>query len=110
MSQIEISIPDTLLVQLKATARKEGVSLEQYVLFVLTRQVMLTPAIRKLSEKNAELQHKGFIERINRLGKATSAELEEVLQERESVEPDPGLEQETVSRFKNQIAEAKNAL
>jgi DNA-directed RNA polymerase specialized sigma54-like protein len=110
MSQIEISIPDTLLVQLKKTARKEGVSLEQYILFALTRQTMLSPAIHKLSEKDAESQHKDFTERINRLGKTSSEELEEILQERESVEPDPGLEQETVLRFKNRIDEAKSAL
>jgi DNA-directed RNA polymerase specialized sigma54-like protein len=110
MSQIEISIPDTLLVQLKTTARKEGVSLEQYILFALTRQTMLSPAIRKLSDKDSELQHKDFTERINRMGKASSEELEEILQKRKSVETEPGLEQETVSRFKNRIAEAKNAL
>ena len=110
MSQIEIGIPDTLLVQLKTTARKEGVSLEQYILFALTRQTMLSPAICKSSEKDLELQHKDFTERINRLGKASSEELEEILHERESVEPDLGLEQETVLRFKNRIAETKNAL
>jgi len=107
MSQIEISIPDTLLVQLKTTARKEGVSLEQYILFALTRQTMLSPAIRKLSEKDSELQHKEFTERIIRLGKASSEDLEKILKERESAVPEPGLEQETVLRFKNRIAEAK---
>ena len=71
---------------------------------------MLTPAIRKLSENDSELQHKDFTERIKRLGKASSEDLEKILQEREAVEPEPGLEQETVLRFKNRIAEAKNAL
>lgn len=109
MSQIEISVPDTLLYQLKTTAMEEGVSLEQYILFVLTRQAILTPAIRKLSEKDAIFQHKNFTERIKSLGKAPSEELESVLQERESVEPEPGLKQETVLRLKSRIAEAKNA-
>jgi len=92
MSQIEISIPVTLLIQLKTTARKEGVSLEQYILFALSRQTMLTPAIRKLSEKDSESQHKDFTERIERLGKTSSEDLEKILLEHESVEPEPGLE------------------
>lgn len=109
MSQIEISLPDTLLYQLKTTARKEGVSLEQYILFALTRQTMLTSVICMVPEKDTELQHKDFAERIKRLGNASSEDLEKVLLERESVEPEHGLKQETVLRFKNRIAEAKNA-
>lgn len=108
MSQIEINVPDTLLGQLKATARKEGVSLEQYILFALTRQTMLAPAICKISENESEFQQKDFAERMNRLGKASAEELENVLQERESVEPETDLKPETVLRLKNRIAEAKN--
>ncbi len=109
MSQIEISVPDTLLNQLKTTARKEGVSLDQYILFALTRQTMLIPSIRKVSGKDAEFQHKDFTERIKRLGNASSDELDKVLQERDPVEPEPDLKQETVLLLKNRIAEAKNA-
>lgn len=109
MSQIEISVPDTLLYQLKTTASKEGVSLEQYILFALRRQAMLTSAIHRVSEKDAGFQHKDFTERIKRLGNASSEELEEILQERDPVDPEPGLKQETVLRLKKRIADAKNA-
>jgi hypothetical protein len=75
MSQIEISVPETLLYQLETSARKEGVSLDRYILFALTRQTVLTPFIRDVSEEDAEYQHKDFTERIKRLGKASSEEL-----------------------------------
>ncbi len=109
MSQIEISVPDTLLDQLKTSAIKEGVSLEQYILFALTRQAMLTPVIRKVSEKDVVFQQNDFIERIKRLGNPSAEELEKILQEREIVEPESGLEPETVLRLKNRISKAKNA-
>jgi predicted HicB family RNase H-like nuclease len=109
MSQIEISVPDTLLYQLKTSARREGVSLEQYIIFALTRQTMLTPVFRKVSEGDAEFQQNDFIERIKRLGNASSDELEKILQEREIVEPECGLEPETVLRLKNRISKTKNA-
>jgi hypothetical protein len=109
MSQIEISVPDTLLYQLKTTAMEEGVSLEQYILFALTRHTMLIPFIRNVSEEDAEYQHKDFTGRIKRLGKASSEELEKILREREPVMPGPDLEPETVLRLKDRIAETKNS-
>ncbi|MCP4351690.1 MAG: toxin-antitoxin system HicB family antitoxin [Desulfobacterales bacterium] len=109
MSQIEISLPETLLYQLETEAGREGISLEQYILFALTRQTMLTPVIRNVSEKDAEHQHKDYAERIKRLGKASSEELDEILRERETVVPGPDLKPETVPRLKNRIAEAKAA-
>ena len=109
MSRIEISVPDTLLYHLKAIAMEEGVSLEQYVLFALTRQAMLVPAIPKVSEKDAEFQHQDFTERMKRLGHASSEDLEKLLEEREPVEPESQSKPETVLRLKNRIAEAKNA-
>jgi len=109
MSQIEISLPETLLCQLEITARREGISLEQYILFALTRQTMLTTAIRNVSEEDAEQQRKDFAERIKRLGKASFEELDEILRERETVVTGPDLKPEIVSRLKNRIAEAKTA-
>ncbi len=110
MSQIEISLPETLLCQLEITARREGISLEKYILFALTRQTMLTSVIRNISDGDAEYQHKDFAERIKKLGKASPEELDKILRERETVVPGPDLKPETVSRLKNRIAEAKNGL
>jgi hypothetical protein len=50
---------------------------------------MLTPAIRRLSDKYSELQHKDFTERIKRLGNASTEELAKILRERETVEEAP---------------------
>ncbi len=108
MSQIEINLPETLRYQLEITARKEGVPLDQYIVFALTRQAMLTSVIHNVPEGDTEHQHEDFTERVKRLGKASSEELDEILQEREHVEPEPGLKPEIVSRLKNRIAEAKN--
>ena len=41
MSQIEISVPDTLLYQLKTSARREGVSLEQLYCYWFFRLKLL---------------------------------------------------------------------
>lgn len=109
MSQIKISVPDTLLYQMKKSARREGVSLEQYIVFALTRQTMLIPVIRKVSEGDAEFQQNDFIERIKRLGKASSEELEKILQEREIAEPESGLDPQTVLQLKNRLSKAKDA-
>ncbi|SLM32349.1 conserved hypothetical protein [Desulfamplus magnetovallimortis] len=66
-----------------------------------TRQKILTPTIHKLSEKEAEFQHKDFNERIKRLRNSSFEELEKVLQERESVKP------EAILRLESRIVEAR---
>jgi hypothetical protein len=108
MSKVEISVPDTLFYQLQSMAMKEGVSLEQYIVFALTRQTMLTPAIHKVPKKDVERQCKDFTERMKRLGKSSPEELEKTLRERERVEPEPDLNPEIVARLEQRIAEAKN--
>jgi len=66
MSQIEISLPETLLCQMEITARKEGISLDQYILFALTRQMMLTPIIRNVSDEDADVLPYGMKKRISK--------------------------------------------
>lgn len=107
MSQIEISVPETLLYQMEITARKEGVSVEEYILFALTRQTMLTSAIKRVPEENLVYQNKDFADQLKRLGTASSKEMEKILRERETVNAEPELEQKTVSHLKSLIAEAK---
>lgn len=107
MSQVKLSIPQTLLYQLQSTAKQEGVSLEEYILFILSRQTILSSIAYKVSEEDAEYQYQNFNERISQFGKISTEEFEKVLLEREPVDPEPDLQPETVSRLKNRIDEAR---
>ncbi len=106
MSQIAITVPETLRHQLETMSRKEGVSLEQYVVFALTRHATLASLIRNAREEDPESQLKEFKARRERLGKTSREELAEILGERELVEPESDLNPEIVSQLKKRIADS----
>ncbi|MCP4108549.1 MAG: toxin-antitoxin system HicB family antitoxin [Desulfobacteraceae bacterium] len=108
MAHIEINIPETLQYQLESLSQNEGISLNQYIVYALTRQVALTPLIHEVPEKDVICQHNDFTERIKRLGKASDDDLEKIMEDREPAVPEPALNSEVISRLKNRISEAKN--
>jgi len=107
MANIQVNIPDTLRYQLEYISQNEGISVEQYIVYALTRQIMLTPLIHKVPEQDVAYQHHDFTERIRRLGKVSYDELEKILEERESAIPEPVLKPEVISRLKQRISNAK---
>jgi len=109
MAQIQIHIPETLRHQLENISQNEGISLNQYIVYALTRQVMLTPLIHKVPEEDILYQHKDFMERIERLGWVSSDDVQKILEEREPADPEPDLKPEIILRLKHLISEAKNA-
>jgi len=57
MSRLTLRLPETLHKQLSALARREGISLNQYIVYALTRQVTLvqTVAEQELAQQQALL-------------------------------------------------------
>jgi len=107
MSQLALKLPDTLRHQLETLAQGEGVSLSQYTLFALTRQTTLSYQVQSVPEKDVAQQRNDFANLLNSLGQASFSEIEKIMQEREVVEPEPGLTPEVVKRLQERIANQK---
>jgi hypothetical protein len=103
MSQLIFELPETLHHQLETLARSEGVSLSQYILFALTRQAMLAYTVRAVSETEIAQQRTAFSALLQSLGRASFAEIEQTLQERETVTPETGLTPEIMQRLQNRM-------
>jgi hypothetical protein len=69
----------------------------------LTHQTALGHAIRVIPESEVEQQQQAFQLLIDRLGQASSAEIESVLAAREQVEPEAELSPEIVDRLQEKI-------
>lgn len=91
MSRLTVRLPDTLHDQLTALANREGISLNQYIVYALTRQATLAYLVAAAPEGAAAQQRASFTALLESLGQATSEEIETVLAEREEVEPEEGL-------------------
>jgi len=89
--------------QLAHLAEGEGVSLNQYIVYALTRQAALAYAIQVVPEAEVEQQQQAFQLLIKQLGQASSAEIESVLATREQTEPEADLSSDVVARLQERI-------
>ena len=107
MGRLTVRLPDTLHHQLTNLADKEGVSLNQYIVYALTRQSSLAYVVESVPAEEVEKQRTLYEEFITSLGKATPEEIEQVLSQRESVKPESELEALTIERLQEKIASRK---
>ncbi len=109
MSRLTLRLPETLHQQLANLAEGEGVSLNQYIVYALTRQVTLAYSVSSVSEEEIQQQKLSFNSLLQELGKASSSEITTALTEREMVSPENELDSDTVDRLQQRIQNAAKA-
>ncbi len=103
MSRLTLRLPDTLHSQLVTLADNEQVSLNQYIVFALTRQVTMAYTVQAVPEKAIAEQRAAYTALLQNLGKATFDEIEETLDGRETVEPEVGLTPDVVESLRSKM-------
>ncbi|MBH8550966.1 toxin-antitoxin system HicB family antitoxin [Nostocaceae cyanobacterium CENA357] len=109
MSRLTVRLSETLHQQLANLAEIEGVSLNQYIVYALTRQVTLAYSVGSVSEEEVQQQKLSFNSLLQALGQASSTEVAEALAERELVPPEQELDANTITLFQQQIQDASRA-
>jgi len=107
MSRLTLRLPETLHHQLESLARNEAVSLNQYIVYALTRQATLAYTVRPLSEAETRQQQAAFSALLQSLGQSSFSEIEKTLAEREKVKPAKGLSPEAAKALRNRITKQK---
>ncbi len=103
MSRLTLRLPDTLHKLLSQRANREGISLNQYIVYALTREATLSHIVQAVSDTDS--QRTAFTTLLEKLGRASFDEIRSVLDDRESVAPENGLGPDTVARLKRKVAE-----
>ena len=109
MSRLTLRLPETLHQQLTHLAESEGVSLNQYIVYALTRQVALAYTVQATPIKEINQQQQAFQALLKELGQTSSTEVESVLEQREVVQPEEELSPEIVACFQQRIRDASKA-
>ncbi len=109
MSRLTLRLPETLHQQLIHLADAEGVSLNQYIVYALTRQVTLAYSIQTVCEEEVTQQKQSFTALLQQLNQASPSEIESFLAEREKVEPEVELSSEIINRLQQRIQERSKA-
>lgn len=104
MSRFTLRLPDTLHERLETLAEKEGVSLNQYILYALTQQSTFAYTITEVPTKQITEQRARYEARLQNAQTATDEEIDQFLAEREAGVPEPELTPEVVYKVRNRIA------
>ncbi len=85
MSRLTLRLPETLHRQLETLAETEEISLNQYIVYALTKQVTLTYTVQTVSEKAIAEQKAAYAALLQNLGQASFIEIQQAMGEREEV-------------------------
>jgi predicted HicB family RNase H-like nuclease len=109
MSQLAVTLPNTLFHQLAKVAKLEEVSLNQYITYILTRHLTEGYLVQALSEEAIAQQQPSFNALLQELGQASDEEVQAFLAQRGEPEtPEPELTAEIRMRFQK-LLEAKQS-
>jgi len=103
MSRLTLRLPDTLHQQLIHLAESEGVSLNQYIVYALTRQSSINYIVQPLTQQETNQQQPDFNNLLQNLGKASPTEIEIALSEREAIQPEKELTPEIIAQFQQML-------
>jgi hypothetical protein len=95
MGRFTLRLPQSLHEELESRARQEGVSLNQYVVYALTRQVAPAYTIQVLPEEAVKEQRERYVKLLDSLGESSLSATKAFLAEREPAESDASLMDET---------------
>lgn len=105
MNSITLELPATLQAQLELLAQREGVSLPQYLVYALTRQVSTDFRLEKVAPEIQQTERERFAALLQRLGTASESEIDVALAEREVATPEAELTPEVIARMQERIAQ-----
>lgn len=107
MTRMTIRLPETLHAVLQQQARREGLSLNQFILYSLTRQSAFASAIESLPAKQAIEQQARFNALLQRLGPpATDDSFDAYMRQREGKHR-PNVSKEDERKLRAKIAQKR---
>ncbi len=106
MSRLTLRLPETLHQHLIKLAETQGVSLNQNIVYALTRQAVSTEFIQATPEKEIIEQEQSFKTLLQGLGKASESQIKSVLAEGEVVQPETELTPEIITSLQQKISNA----
>ncbi len=103
MGQLNVRIPDTLQHKLELRAEQEQISIDRYILYVLTSHLAHDYLLIPVSEQARGEQQRDYDRLLEKHPNPTDEALEEALLAREPAEPEKDLTPEMIALVKAKI-------
>src|SRR5689334_7958196 len=107
MRRFTIRLPHTLRQRLEALAQQEGISLNQFIVYALTQQTTLAYTMQEVPVSKIAEQRVSYKTRLRNARIATAEEIDQVLAEREVVQPEAELTPEIIKKVRKRIDAAR---
>lgn len=102
MGRLALRLPDSLQQQLATQAQHEGVSLNQYLVYLLAQRAA-GYRVRIVPPEEVAQQRKDYTRLLEGLGPASAEQIRAALEAREPGEPEPGLTPELVDWLEERL-------
>jgi hypothetical protein len=109
MSRLTLRLPDSLHRALVRQAERKGVSLNQYLVYLLAQRTTTGDQVRLRDDDDGTRQGESFSRLLEALGPGTYPEIRTALEVREPTEAEPGLTPEVVERLRKRIDETESS-
>ncbi len=103
MSRLTLRLPETLHRQLETLAKREQTSLNQYIVYALTRQAAEAYIVHEFPEEAVAQQRREFDALLQNLGQASSDQVEKVMAQREQTALERGLSPKIIKRLRRRL-------
>ncbi len=103
MARLTLRLPETLHRQLADLAENEEISLNQYIVYALTRQVTLAYTVQPVPERGIREQRAAYVALLQNLGQASFDEIEAALQGRQAADAEEGLTPEVLQKLRRRL-------
>lgn len=103
MSRLTLRLPESLHQQLTHQAQHEGVSLNQYLVYLLSQRSRSLYEVRAHSPEEIRDQRTSFGRLLEDLGSTSHEEIRRALDARELAKPEPGLSPEIVQAIERRV-------
>jgi predicted HicB family RNase H-like nuclease len=90
---------------LETLAKREQTSLNQYIVYALTRQAAEAYTVHEFAEEAIAQQRADFEALRQNLGQASSDQIDKVLAQREQTAPERGLSPKVIKRVRQHLTE-----
>ncbi len=107
MSRLTLRLPDSLHQQLEQMAENEQISLNQYIVYALTRQLTMAYNVQPVPDRVIAEERATYASLLQTLGRGSFDDIQAALAARETVEPEPGLTPDVVESLRTKIAARK---
>jgi predicted HicB family RNase H-like nuclease len=109
MSRLTLRLPESLHRQLETLASREQTSLNQYIIYALTRQVTQSYLVQEHSEDAVDQQRTEFVALQKKLGQISPEAIDHLLAAREEVEPEKQLSTKLIRQLQSRIQNRRSA-